>query len=407
MSYPGSLRGVMAKIDSQLVQIYQAATSAASDQGEMISGKEAEKLIRRAEELNKISAFDPKGPRGTKHLGRLFSRNLASFSADGRLAIETYLSGRSISSAAESERVGEVALHAPLLEDLVVLDFQAQKKTWPCHWFPMQETRAGGDPINNLYAENGPLDKLDRVTGGKARAFEIKTFRKAVDAGKEFGWWGHCNNAAEAACLLQAPKHGVVVEGADGSQVKFSPIDIQGLLVKVTPSLIERVDFRGQRFNNPKRDDPSEPRPEVFMAVMNEWALAGLPFVLDIERNAEVWNFPYDQVKITQLKDPPEGFDSADLPLDGSVKYYQIEMAGTGFDEKKRTYQCYIHYQGTEVIDSAWIKTPNSNYNPDFMWRPHPIGDLLDRATWMIKGPINNPGVDPKIVYDIYIKSLL
>lgn len=395
----------MARIDSQLVQIYQTITQASSDQGEKISAQEAQRLIMRAEELN-ASSF---GPRGVRHLNRLFAQNWASFSPHGREAIENYLRARQPQAPGQPTIDGVGASGSALVnESRVLLDFNAAKKTWSCHWFPMQETQPGGDPINNLYAAGGPLDKLDQVTGGNSRDFEFKTYRKSVDAGKEFGWWGHCNNAAEAACLLQAPKHGVIMDGKDGKPVKFSPMDIQGLLVKATPSLIQRVDFRGQRFDNPTRDDPNDPRPDVFMAVMKDWAREGMPFVLDIERKTEVWNFPYDQVKITESKNAPEGFDAQGLPRDGTVRYYQIEMSGTGFEDKKRVYQCYIQYAPNgQVLNSQWIKTPNSNNNPDFMWRPHPIGDLMDKATWQIKGAINNPGVDPRVVYEIYMKSLV
>jgi hypothetical protein len=355
------------------------------------------RLIKRAEELNKESSFSRHPGKGMRHLSRLFSQSWSSFPVSSRNLIENYL---------RSGRVPEADATTRIEQDRVTLDFQASKQTWACHWFPMQETTPGGDPINNLYAMNGPLHKLDKVTGLNAQDYEFKTYRKDANAGQQFGWWGHCNNAAEAACLLQAPKNEVVMMSKTGEPVVFSPMDIQGLLVKVTPSLIERVDFRGLRFNDPARDDPSDPKPEVFMSVMKEWAKDGMPFVLDIERKAEVWNFPYDQVKITESTKQPEGFD-VQMPKDGSVKYYQIEMSGTGFPNKNRVYQCFVqrNHQG-QVISSSWIKTPNSNNNPDFMWRPHPIGDLMDRNTWSIKGPINNPAVDPKVVYDIYIKSL-
>ena len=82
-------------------------------------------------------------------------------------------------------------------------NFQAAKSTWPCHWWPLIETKMGGDPINNLYAEGGPLSKLDMVTGGSARDYEYQKNRKAFGSGKQYEWWGHCNNASEAACVLQ------------------------------------------------------------------------------------------------------------------------------------------------------------------------------------------------------------
>jgi hypothetical protein len=290
----------------------------------------------------------------------------------------------------------------------VILNFVANKKTWRCHWFPFQEIRPnGGDPVNNLYAKNGALDKLDMVTGGKSREYEFTHNRKAIDEGPQYSWWGHCNNAAEAACLLQAPKHGVIMKGKDQTDVEFTKGDIQGLLVKVTPSLTNKVDFKGERCNDLTRDDPNDPKPALFLEVMQTWAKDGLPFVLDIDRGPQVWNFPYDQVKIQESDKPPAGFDASELHSDGSVKYYHVEMSGTGFEDKRRVYECWLaHDSSGAVIDSGWIKTPNTHNNPDFMWQPHPIGDLMDKSTWQLRGNINNPEVDPQVIYEIYMKSL-
>lgn len=289
----------------------------------------------------------------------------------------------------------------------IILDFQAQRKTCPWHWFPLQETTPGGDPINNLYATGGCLDKLDKVTGGNARQYEYDHNRKAKDAGKQFAWWGHCNNAAEAACILPEPKKPVVMIAKDGSEVKFSKNDIQGLLVLMSSSLVSRVDFRGERFNNPTRDDPNDPKPELFLKVMQEWSADGMPFVLDIDRLEMVWNYPYDQVRIAESDKAPAEFNASSLPRDGSVKYYHIDMSGTGFDAKRRVYECYVQKGANgQVVGSGWIKTPNTHNNPDFMWRPHPIADIMNKDNWVLRGRPSNPMIDPKTIYNNYMKLL-
>lgn len=288
-----------------------------------------------------------------------------------------------------------------------IMNFIAKKLTWGCHWFPMQETRPGGDPVNNLYAQGGPLDKLDMITGMKAREYEFAHNRKAVDAGKEYSWWGHCDKAATAACILAMPKHGVTMVAQNGEKVHFTKNDIQGLLVKAVPDLSIKVDFKGERFNNPARDNPNDPAPEFFLEVMQEWAKDGMPFVLDIDPGVQVWNFPYDKAKVTESTTAPEGYDASALPQDGSVKYYHIDMSGTGFDEKARRYECFIQRDaGGKVVKSGWIKTPNTHNNPDFMWRPHPAGDIMNPNTWVSRGAGNNPQVDLKTIFEIYQKSL-
>jgi hypothetical protein len=286
-----------------------------------------------------------------------------------------------------------------------IINFQAAKATWGCHWFPLQESKVGGDHINNLYAVGGCLDKLDALTGGSARQYEFEHNRKPFGSGQQYSWWGHCNNASEAACILRAPQHDVVMKGANGNEVRFTKNDIQGLLVKVAPSLVNGVDFKGERYNG-TRDNPQDPKPELFLQVMKEWTKDGLPFVLDIDNREQVWNFPYDKVKIYESDRAPQGF-SGSIEGEGTVTYYHIEMAGTGFDKKARIYECYIQKNSSgAVVSSAWIKTGNTHNNPDFMWRPHPVGDITDKSVWKLKSKPSNPQVDPQVVYDIYMKSL-
>lgn len=301
--------------------------------------------------------------------------------------------------AATSGNIGVVGPHGTC-----ILDYKSPKETWRCHWFPLQERRPGGDPINNLYAMGGPLDKLDKITGGHARQYEYDHNRKAIDDGREFSWWGHCNNASEASCILREPKKNVVMKGEDGSSIIFTTNDIQGLLVKVTPSLIDRVDFKGTRFNEPSRDNPDDPLPALFIEVMQQWSKEGLPFVLDIDRREQVWNFPYDQAKIYESDSPPEG---SNMPATDNMKFYYIEMSGTGFDDKKRIYEGYIKRDNNgNVASSGWIKTPHNN--PDFMWRPHPREniDITNKEAWRLRGRPSNPEVDPQVVYEIYMRSL-
>lgn len=203
----------------------------------------------------------------------------------------------------------------------VILDFQARHKTFAFHWFPMKETKPGGDPINNLYAPGGCLEKHDLCTGKRSRQHEIAANRKPYESGKEFDWWGHCNNASEGACIFQQPKHSVVRKAKDGTKVEYTTNDIQGLLVKVSPSLIDRVDFKGQRYDSKIRDNPNDPAPEVFLKVLKEWSADGMPFVLDIDPTEQVWNYPYDKAKVQESDKAPQGFDASGLPQDGSVKY--------------------------------------------------------------------------------------
>jgi hypothetical protein len=283
----------------------------------------------------------------------------------------------------------------------LILHFKAQKKTWNCHWFPKQEWIKGGDPINNLFAKDGALDKLDRVTGGRAKKYEYKKNRKSRRLGPEYSWLGHDAEASEVVCILDPPKHSVVMTAKDGSSVTFSTHDIQGLLVKCVTSFV-RIDFFGERYNPDKRSEKAL-TPELFLKVMQEWAKDGLAFVLGFDSGKELWNYPYDEVKIYQKDKNPKG----QATKHDDTEYYRIKISSTGFEYNGQVYECSIKRdsQGA-VVESRWIKTRNTDINPNFMWRPRPVGNPLDKSLWRLHDmPSNNPKVDPQVVYDIYTKS--
>ena len=286
----------------------------------------------------------------------------------------------------------------------VILDFHS-KPTWAVHWFPQFENKTN-DSTNNLYAKGGALDKLDAVSGRHARDYEYNNHR-TTDRTKS--WWGHCNNAAEIACLLQPVKRAVTMKGDNGQVVTFSTHDIQGLLAKVSSHLSDNVDFRGNRYNGRRGDDIKDPKPEVVIDTLKEWANDGMPFVMDVDPKEQVWNYPYDSVKITESMKAPAGFDTTLISSLGTVKYYTMNLSGTGYDHQKMNYYAYIVYgDNNQVVTSDWIKSNNKFANPDFLWRPHPKGDLMDRSTWTYKSGItvSNPEVDMGLIYDIYIQSI-
>jgi len=194
--------------------------------------------------------------------------------------------------------------------------------------------------------------------------------------------------------------------------VTFTPHDIAGLLVKVSDSLADRVDFRGERYNGPS-DDPNDPTPADFMQyILKEWGFEGsspIPFVLDIDRTEQVWNYPYDQGKVYESEKAPEGVDVSGVPSSGGkVKYYRAEMKGTGFDEQARNYQFWMQYDSNGMVKkSGWLVGDDEKISPDFGWRPHPRGDLSKAEAWKTDTQKqNNPHVLAENVYKIYMASI-
>ncbi|HXW53025.1 MAG TPA: hypothetical protein VEL47_02845 [Myxococcota bacterium] len=295
-------------------------------------------------------------------------------------------------------------------QDDIILDSKSHHETWPCHWWPKQETRPGGDPINNLYAVGGPLDKLDQLTGQTARQYEYDHHRLPVDEGDKFAPKNHHNhNAVRAVCILPEPKHEVEMTAPDGSVVNFSKNDIQGLLVKIAFLLIEPTLSEERYFSPPGF---SENRcPKRFHETLMQWAQDKKPFALSLHG----WSFPVDTIEITESRIPPPGFDVSDLLPNAPVSYYHAKLSSTGVPTVKRVYEYYLQRaRNGHVVNGDWTDTRYIDNDPYFcLWQVHGVSNIMDKAAWTLRAqPSNyeidlcNPEIDPQLVYSIYKKSL-
>ena len=377
-------------VDSRLADSYTSAVSATDNTPGVVDRSEALQLIGHAQAMNKegnwfFGLF--KGTRGTEELETMAGRLGGAFDPKAKAMVDTFVkTGRTTG---------------------LVIEWQTAKPLWHCHWFPMRESKAGGgDTTNNLFAPNGALDKYDQAFGTKSRDYELANNFRAHDSdSSDAGWAGHCNNASEVACMLDEPKRSVTYKG-----VTFSPRDIAGLLVKVSRSLATRVDFEGRRYNG-ESDDVGDPAPHDFLEkVLKAWGggESPIPFVLDIDRKEQVWNYPYDQGKVTESSKAPAGFDTSSLPEGGYISFYKAEMKGTTFDAQARNYEFWIQYSDDgSVLKSDWIEGGDRKVNPDFAWRPHPRGDLSKKENWVSSAhKQNNPHVRAEDVFEIYSRSI-
>jgi len=379
------------ELDSRMVDNYLNFTGSADASPGVVDAAEAMQLIGHARGVNRenliLGAFT--GPVGNEDLQGIFGSSGATFTAEAKEIISQYLQG--------------------VTSSRLLFSFKSDKPTWHCHWFPMKETRAGGgDAHNNLYAPGGVLEKYDEAFGAKSRELEMKTnFRPHDSTASDANWSGHCNNASEVAAMLKEPKYDVTYNG-----VTFSPHDVSGLLVKVSSSLSNgRVDFEGRRYNGAK-DNPNDPQPHVFLEkVLKGWGSEAenpIPFVLDIDRKEQVWNYPYDQGEVYELSGPPADFKTWKLPSGGRVSFFEARLRGTDFEDQARDYQFWIQYSDDgSVKESGWIKADDEMVNPDFAWRPHPVGDLSKKENWVTR-PFqqSNSEVKAEDVYEIYVRSL-
>lgn len=396
-------------INAAIANAYTRFTSRNDVTPGVVDVDEAKQLIELAGEVNSQSSgccglFG--GTKGDKSLRQLLKEPRDKFDPEARSLITMWLNNghRLPATATRPERPDPTTPVDPTNPDTpavnhgkVILDWKSPKSTWPCHWWPMKAQQPGGDPMNNLYAPNGPLDKYRIAFGGEALAYE-----RANHAGGD-AWFGHCNNAAQVASVLRQPVKDVVMNG-----VTFTAHDISGLLCKVVPSLVvKEEDFTGMRYNG-ANDDPSEPNPVVFLKMLKDFCKSGEgPFILDIDRTVQVWNYPFDQAKVYESDKAPTGFNPAALPRGGKTKFYRTELKGTGYPQQERKYQFWIQYDASgQPTERGYVAGEDEKINADFGWRAKAVGNLDNAAAWVTNGAQSNPHVLAQNVYKLYRASI-
>jgi hypothetical protein len=267
----------------------------------------------------------------------------------------------------------------------------------------MKPGQLEGAEVNNLFAAGGPLAKYDQAFGRRALAEELSIHVSDIE------WHGHCNRAAMVTSLLQEPKRDVTYNG-----VTFTPHEIKGLLCEVVTNLCTEEELRGFRFDGNPGDNQFDPSPHSFLKdILEPWTKPDQkqPIILDIDPRVEVWNFPFDSVKVTESEKAPEGF-AVNTPIGCKTKYYLCEMKGTGFPDQERNYQFWIQYdKNGAVVSQSYLPMKDmddARINPDFGWRVHPKGDLRNAANWRTDPNVadTNHSILAEDVYKLYAASI-
>lgn len=289
--------------------------------------------------------------------------------------------------------------------------FKSEKVPWRCYMFPVDEPLDGCVlPITHLWAEGSALAKLDRVFGTDAWNCESWVHDHSSPHLVE----GHSFEASDVSIVFEEPKRSVAMIAKDGSLVKFSRNDIQGLLVKMAPTLIIKESLYGKS----SEDYPHfhYVPPEHFMATIRNWAREGLPFVVSSTTfQGKLVAEAVDYAKIEEVEAPPDFAGSSD-----NVTHYRIELSGDAL-RGARVYRCFIQRDHAgKIIFSSWVGPENTSA-PHSIWRPRAIGDLREKCNWQLRPSLEaphscrcqsyhrerfNPGVDPQAVFEIYMKSI-
>ncbi len=119
-------------------------------------------------------------------------------------------------------------------------------------------------PFDATVAVSG-AEKIDLVLGRGEFDFLNSELISFVSNAKRFkdiswGWMGHCHGWAPASFLYDAPLNGVLLKGANGQQVFFTPGDIRGVLTKAAAdrSFDGEEQFLGTRCDQSRDKTPKD-----------------------------------------------------------------------------------------------------------------------------------------------------
>ncbi|MFH1807299.1 MAG: hypothetical protein ABIJ09_01040 [Pseudomonadota bacterium] len=279
-----------------------------------------------------------------------------------------------------------------------------------------------------------------------------------VDNTMSVGWWGSCDKVALAGILFKDPQKDVTIDG-----VTFTKQDIRGLLTVLANSQAQGTDFEGNRYDkeadtirlksgetlrgtittnldyntaNMKRsgdtltlnkvdkdleiqipggttrtvkaadiaslthEDPKDISPMAFHDTMIKWLGEDKkPAAMDRDSGEHVWNYNFwkadlkDGVKLEGAARPTEGGHNGPAG-DGEITKYTMDVF-FGESNYPKTYEYWVeHDQNGKAVNGGWMSE-----NPDFLWRPAGF------ANWSGTNS-RNPFVDPKLVKEIYMKSV-
>lgn len=295
-----------------------------------------------------------------------------------------------------------------------IIDWTSNKKTCKYHWWPMKHS-GFNDPVNNLFAREGGLDKYDKLFRTKSVEYQkLNYYRSNNSNSSDANWAGFCDKASILSSLYEYPKYPVTVIYDNKSEI-FYLSDIEALMIIASDNSIKNNIslFFGNRNNYDGFDELIEPNPCDLIDMLNILTSQNEPFVMDIDKGQSVWNYSYDKVIVNQYDEC--GID-CDIDLRGNIKFYNFIFASTGYPDHKMDIWGYIHnykeivkYNSIYNINEDKIQIKEENHSksewiskehPDFLWKKFGI-----KKNWKGECKIN-PKINAELVYLIYQHSI-
>ena len=269
------------------------------------------------------------------------------------------------------------------------------------------------DAADQLYKLQSPAEKydlaLERYDFPTVQSERLRTQVLSTIPGTEVfkadfkipTWEGLCHGWAAAAHNFSEPSRTVTVDLSNGKKVVFYPSDIKALLIyyqQYNGNRSTTTVFAGERCNEDfKKLDERLARGEITVAerdaaknspacrdtnaatlhlvLANEIGRRNSGFIIDITRDAEVWNQPVNSFtsEIVSQSDTVSEGDAPDTTSEVRMVtrvVYSSEMQprrnATGAYQLSARYEYVLELnKDGEIIGGHWI----SEERPDFLWR--------------------------------------
>ena len=269
------------------------------------------------------------------------------------------------------------------------------------------------DATGMTFKDQSPAEKYDILLGRfdfptvsdeRRRTGILKTLEgtEEFDPGHEIpSWEGLCHGWAPAAHNFMEPKQTVSMEVAGDNAVVFYPSDIKALLIyyqQYSGNRSTRTVFAGERCNQnftklqeqfERGEITQEQRDAVressacrdvnagtlHLVLANELGIAKRGFVVDVTRDAEVWNQPVNSYESQVIEDKSDASPGA---APGTVREVRIatkmtytvetgaSRTASGSSEQAVRYEYVLELDSTgTIIGGRWL----SDDRPDFLWR--------------------------------------
>jgi Transglutaminase elicitor len=266
---------------------------------------------------------------------------------------------------------------------------------------------------NAVFTVQSPAEKYDLLLGRydfptvaseRYRTRVLKTIPGTDEFDQSYQiphWEGLCHGWAPAALNFKEPKRIVMASLPGNNTVVFYPSDIKALLMyyqQYSGNRSTQTVFAGERCNDDfaklqeeygrgeipwerlkavrESDACRDTNPATLhLALANEIGRAKRGFVVDITRDAEVWNQPVNSFA-SEIKGSFDGASPGAAP--GTVKEVQVftrmsytvevsqSTVAVGASEQTVEYEYVLELNDKgQVVGGRWI----SDSRPDFLWR--------------------------------------